>query len=180
MALISKDKRKWASTENSFMGKFQELKKVWGRVSYDKMFNAYKRIFDRMGINYVIVNASVGAMGGDLSEEFQAVTDRGEDTLVLCDGCDYASNLEVGTYKYIDDNEAEKELELVETPHCKTIEDVCKFLNIDVKKTVKAASPKINFVSSTYYKGTPLENVTKELEQYIDKAPKDENEINYI
>jgi prolyl-tRNA synthetase len=80
------------------------------RVSYDKMFNAYKRIFDRMGINYVIVNASVGAMGGDLSEEFQAVTDRGEDTLVLCDGCDYASNLEVGTYKYVDDNEAEKEL----------------------------------------------------------------------
>ncbi len=108
------------------------------RVSYDKMFNAYKRIFDRMGINYVIVNASVGAMGGDLSEEFQAVTDRGEDTLVLCDGCDYASNLEVGTYKYIDDNEAEKELELVETPHCKTIEEVCNFLHLDIKKSVKA------------------------------------------
>ena len=51
------------------------------RVSYNKMFNAYKRIFDRMGLNYVIVNASVGAMGGDLSEEFQAVTDRGESTL---------------------------------------------------------------------------------------------------
>ena len=107
-------------------------------VSYGKMFNAYKRIFDRMGINYVIVNASVGAMGGDLSEEFQAVTDRGEDTLVLCDGCDYASNLEVGTYKYIDDNEPEKELELVETPHCKTIEEVCNFLHLDIKKSVKA------------------------------------------
>ncbi len=108
------------------------------RVSYDKMFNAYKRIFDRMGLNYVIVNASVGAMGGDLSEEFQAVTDRGEDTLVLCDGCDYASNLEVSTYKYIDGNEPEKELELVETPHCKTIEEVCNFLHLDIKKSVKA------------------------------------------
>ena len=108
------------------------------RVSYDKMYNAYKRIFDRMGLNYVIVNASVGAMGGDLSEEFQAVTDRGEDTLVLCDGCDYASNLEVSTYKYIDDKEEEKELELVETPHCKTIEEVCNFLHIDIKKSVKA------------------------------------------
>ena len=57
---------------------------------------------------------------------------------VLCDGCDYASNLEVSTYKYIDDNEPEKELELVETPHCKTIEEVCNFLHLDIKKSVKA------------------------------------------
>ena len=108
------------------------------KVSYNKMFNAYKRIFDRLGINYVIVNASVGAMGGDLSEEFQAVTDRGEDTLVLCNKCDYASNLEVGSFEISDNNESEKELEMIETPHCKTIEDVCKFLNIDVKSSVKA------------------------------------------
>ncbi len=108
------------------------------RVSYDKMFNAYKRIFDRLEIDYTIVKASVGAMGGDLSEEFQAITDRGEDTLVLCDKCDYASNLEVSTYKYLDNNDKELELELVETPHCKTIEEVCKYLKIDVKNSVKA------------------------------------------
>lgn len=108
------------------------------KQSYDKMFNAYKKAFDRMGIEYKVVNASVGAMGGDLSEEFQAITDRGEDTIVLCDHCDYASNLEVSTFKYNDDNESEKDMELIETPHCKTIDDVCKFLNLDVKKSAKA------------------------------------------
>lgn len=106
--------------------------------SYMKMFNAYKAIFDRMGINYKIVKASVGAMGGDLSEEFQALTDTGEDTLVLCDSCDYASNLEVGSFKIIDSDEEEKNIEIVETLHQETIEEVSKFLNVDVKKTVKA------------------------------------------
>ncbi len=108
------------------------------KVSYDKMFNAYKRIFDRLDIDYKIVRASVGAMGGDLSEEFQAVTDQGEDTLVLCDHCDYSSNLEVSSFKITDNNDKEKELEMIETPHCKTIEDVCEFLKIDVKSSVKA------------------------------------------
>ena len=106
--------------------------------SYNKMYNAYKRIFDRLGIDYKIVKASVGAMGGDLSEEFQAITDRGEDTLVLCDHCNYSSNLEVSNYKYEEDNSQELNIELKETPHSKTIEEVCKYLNIDIKKSVKA------------------------------------------
>ena len=106
--------------------------------SYGKMFNAYKKIFDRMGINYKIVRASVGAMGGDLSEEFQAVTDIGEDTLVLCDSCDYASNLEVGTHEIVEDLEQEKELELIETKDKHTIEDVANMLGLDTRKTVKA------------------------------------------
>ena len=106
--------------------------------SYNKMFNAYKRIFDRLDIDYKIVKASVGAMGGDLSEEFQAVTDQGEDTLVLCDHCDYSSNLEVSSFNITDNNDKEKELEMIETPHCKTIEDVCEFLKLDVKSSVKA------------------------------------------
>ena len=49
-----------------------------------------------------------------------------------------------------------------------------------VKKAVKTASPKINFVSSTYYKGTPIENVTKKLEEYLDNASVEEHNINYI
>ena len=106
--------------------------------SYNKMFNAYKRIFDRLDIDYKIVKASVGAMGGDLSEEFQAITDRGEDVLVLCDKCDYASNLEVSTKKYVEDNDKKKKLELVETPNQKTIDDVCEYLKLDVKKSIKA------------------------------------------
>ena len=56
---------------------------------------AYKKIFARLGINYRVVKASTGSMGGILSEEFQAITDIGEDTLVFCEACEYASNLEV-------------------------------------------------------------------------------------
>lgn len=108
------------------------------KESYDKMFNAYKAIFDRLGINYKIVNAAVGAMGGDLSEEFQALADIGEDTIVLCDSCDYASNLEVATHEYEDDIEETRSKELVETPDSKTIEEVSTFLDVDIKKTVKA------------------------------------------
>ena len=65
------------------------------KESYGKMFNAYKKIFDRLEIDYKIVNASVGAMGGELSEEFQAITDRGEDIVVLCDKCGLSTNEEI-------------------------------------------------------------------------------------
>ena len=107
--------------------------------SYDIMKVAYKKIYDRMGIDYKIVKADCGAMGGTLSEEFQAITDIGEDTIVLCDHCDFSSNLEIATtVSNIESNEEEKELEMVHTPHQETIEDVCNYLNIDVKKSVKA------------------------------------------
>ena len=66
-------------------------------VAYNKQFNAYKNIFDRLKLDYRIVKADTGVMGGLLSEEFQAVTDLGEDVLVLCDNCDYASNIEVSS-----------------------------------------------------------------------------------
>lgn len=107
--------------------------------SYEIMKNAYNRIYDRIGIDYKIVKADCGAMGGTLSEEYQAITDIGEDTIVLCDHCDFSSNLEIATtVSNIDSNEEEKELEMVHTPHQETIEDVCNFLNVDVKKSVKA------------------------------------------
>ena len=108
-------------------------------ISYHKMFDAYKKIFDRIGLNYAIVKADTGVMCGSLSEEFQAITDIGEDTVVLCDKCDYSSNIEES--KHIPDDPIKEELkekELVETPHMQTIEEVTKFLNIDIKKTVKA------------------------------------------
>ena len=107
--------------------------------SYQIMKDAYNRIYTRLGIDYKIVKADCGAMGGTLSEEFQAITDIGEDTIVLCDKCDFSSNLEIATtISKNKDNEAEKELEMVHTPHQETIEDVCNFLKVDVKKSVKA------------------------------------------
>src|SRR5690554_3858662 len=64
-------------------------------ISYQAMFNAYKRAFDRMGLTYRIVTADTGVMGGLLSEEFQVITDIGEDHIVYCDACDYAANVEI-------------------------------------------------------------------------------------
>lgn len=111
---------------------------------YAKIFQAYKNIFDRLGIDYKIVKADTGVMGGLLSEEFQAISPIGEDTLVLCDQCDYSSNLEISTHVYEDNDEDEKEIQLVETPHKKSIEEVAEFLNIDLKKTIKALLMNVN------------------------------------
>jgi prolyl-tRNA synthetase len=113
-------------------------------TSYHKMYDAYKKIFDRCHLKYAIVKADTGAMGGSLSEEFQAITDIGEDTVVLCDKCDYSSNLEISTHKIISDSELEKELTLVETKNKETIEEVSEYLKIPQKKTVKAMLMNIN------------------------------------
>ena len=107
--------------------------------AYAKQFNAYKNIMDRLHLNYRIVRADTGVMGGLLSEEFQALTPMGEDILVLCDSCDLSSNIEVAACKSepagIEENL--EEVTLVETPHSRTIEEVTDFLKKDVKKFVK-------------------------------------------
>ena len=106
-------------------------------ISYNKMFNAYKNIFDRIGLDYRIVTASTGVMGGLLSEEFQAVTEIGEDTLVLCD-CGYSSNIEVSKCVINKSKEEDyKEIELVHTPNIKTIKELSNYLNLDESYFVK-------------------------------------------
>ncbi len=107
-------------------------------ITYKKMAKAYNKMFDRMGINYRVVKADTGAMGGKLSEEYQAVTEIGEDVLVLCDKCDFSSNLEVASVKgRTFEKEPLKEKELVHTPGAKTIEDIINLLKVDINKTVK-------------------------------------------
>jgi prolyl-tRNA synthetase len=64
------------------------------QISYDKHRDAYIKAFDRLGLSYVIVSATSGAMGGSASEEFLAPCDSGEDTFVKCTSCDYAANVE--------------------------------------------------------------------------------------
>lgn len=106
--------------------------------SYKKMYDAYKNIFDRVGLDYKIVTADTGVMGGLLSEEFQAITDIGEDTLVICDKCSFASNIEVCETVTLKKEEEEKELEkkLIETPNIGVIEDLEK-AGFDIKKLTK-------------------------------------------
>ena len=96
------------------------------RESYKKMYDAYIKIFDRIGLNYKIVTADSGVMGGLLSEEFQALADIGEDTIALCDKCDFAKNKEVceAISGRKEDKEEEKKIELLETPNIGTIDDL--------------------------------------------------------
>ena len=107
--------------------------------SYQKMFDAYHKIFSRVGLKYNVVKADTGVMGGLLSEEFQAITETGEDVLVLCDSCDYASNIEVSSCVANTniENEIEKNYSPIYTPNAGSIEDVTNYLNLPISKFVK-------------------------------------------
>lgn len=136
------------------------------QVSYMKMFNAYKRIFDRMGLNYKIVKADTGAMGGLLSEEFQAVCDIGEDVVVQCDHCDFSSNLEVSEVvdNAVDSDEEELSYHEVETPNAKTIDEVAAFFGKDVNSFVKTLLYRVgNEYVAFLLKGNRELNETKAL-----------------
>ena len=108
--------------------------------SYKAMFDAYVRIFDRMGLDYRIVQADTGVMGGLLSEEFQAICDIGEDILVIEDSSGYARNLEVAgcLIEGKKQNVEHLEMEAVETPNQKTIEEVSAFLKQDPTNFAKS------------------------------------------
>lgn len=107
--------------------------------SYNKMYQAYKNSFDRMGLKYKIVKADTGVMGGLLSEEFQAEAEIGEDTLVLCNSCYYSSNIEVSECKNNnkENNEELLERKLVETVNQKTIEEISSYLGKSKDSFVK-------------------------------------------
>ncbi len=134
--------------------------------SYSKVFHAYKRIFDRLSLCYKVVKADTGAMGGLLSEEFQAICEIGEDVVVSCEHCDFLSNLEISevidTYK--ESNEDLLAYEKVYTPGVKTIDEVASFLQKDVQRFVKTL---IYNVDGTLYafllKGNRELNETKVL-----------------
>lgn len=114
--------------------------------SYKKQYEAYHKICKELGLNYVVVKADTGVMGGLLSEEFQAVTDVGEDILVLCDKCEYASNIEVSECieKEQQSGEEQKQMEKIHTPNVGTIEEVSNFLQEKPEKFVKTLIYKID------------------------------------
>ena len=101
-------------------------------VSYKKHYEVYCRIFDRCGLEYVVVEAHSGAMGGSQSHEFMVYTDAGEDLVASCADCGYAANLEKATSKLepVEDlpPTGDGKPELVQTPGLKTIEEVAQFL----------------------------------------------------
>ncbi len=110
-------------------------------ISYKRHYDVYCRIFDRCGLEYMVVEAHSGAMGGSGSHEFMVRTTAGEDQIVSCDGCKYAANLEKATSQLeaVPDLDAEGDGTPVEvhTPGMKTIEDVARFLNVSPKNKMK-------------------------------------------
>lgn len=107
---------------------------------YKKVYDAYIRIYKRVGFkNFVVVEGDNGIMGGKVSHEYMAVTDVGEDSLVICPKCGYSSNMEVAvSVKDENDHIAVGEKEEVFTGNAHTIEEVCAFLETDAKHTAKA------------------------------------------
>ena len=106
---------------------------------YEECYEAYNRIFHRCGVkNFVAVKSDSGMMGGNVSHEFMLLSDIGEDTLVICSECDYKSNMEAADC-IVHNHPCEVEpLEEVYTPHRKTIEDVCNYLNTPKERSCKA------------------------------------------
>jgi prolyl-tRNA synthetase len=103
------------------------------RASYETMRQAYVRIFDRMGLTYRMVQADSGAIGGSTSAEFQVLVGSGEDSIVACDTCDYAANVEIAVAGKSKDEvhtpEPTKDpVGRVHTPNKGAIEDVAAFL----------------------------------------------------
>lgn len=110
-------------------------------VSYKLMYDAYTRIFTRCGLTFRPVEADSGAIGGSGSHEFMVIADSGEAEIVYCNECNYAANVEKAELHVIEAPEEEaKAVEEVKTPDCKTITDVCAYLNLPVDKSVKAVA----------------------------------------
>jgi prolyl-tRNA synthetase len=106
--------------------------------SYDLHRVAYQRTFDRLGLNYRIVSAVSGAMGGSASEEFLAISDVGEDTFVACTSCDYAANVEAVRIAPPTVSEVDHPpLEELDTPDTPTIETLAAFLGVPASATLK-------------------------------------------
>src|SRR5690625_595605 len=110
------------------------------RESYQKMFDAYVRIFERMGLSFRAVAADTGAIGGSLSHEFQVIAETGEDLIIYDPQGDYAANIELAEAPCLIDERAAPtaQLQKTATPDATKCELVAEQLNLDLQHTVKA------------------------------------------
>ena len=110
------------------------------KISYEKMFNAYMAIFTRLGLNFRAVAADNGSIGGSGSHEFHVIAETGEDDIVYNPHSDYAANIEAAEAVCLLASRAPAAQNLVKTatPNQAKCEDVAKFLNVDLKQTIKS------------------------------------------
>jgi len=110
-------------------------------ISYQKMYDAYSRIFERCGLKFRAVEADNGAIGGGHSHEFTVLAPSGESSIAYCEKCNFAASDEKAELKIIQSEPEElKPLEKVQTPACHTIEKVKNFLKVPIEKTIKAVA----------------------------------------
>jgi prolyl-tRNA synthetase len=109
-------------------------------ASYQAMFDAYSRIFTRMGLGFRAVAADTGAIGGSASHEFQVIADTGEDAIAYCPTSDFAANIELAEALPLLDSRgaASKPLVKTPTPGRSTCADVAQFLGLPLERTVKS------------------------------------------
>ena len=114
--------------------------------TYQEMYNAYSRIFKRVGINARPVVADSGAIGGNHTHEFMALSEIGEDTIVYSENSDYAANIEKAEVKYYPNEKHTdiKSLEKIETPNIKTAQELADFLNRPIDEIVKTMIFKVD------------------------------------
>ena len=106
--------------------------------SYDTMYKAYRAIFDRLGLDYTVVDADSGAMGGSGSQEFMVKSEVGEDGICYCDECGYAANEEkAGCVTPAQDTAEMLDIEKIHTPDVKTIDDLVGYMTCGADKFVK-------------------------------------------
>ncbi|NOQ41655.1 MAG: proline--tRNA ligase [Desulfuromusa sp.] len=116
-----------------------DLEDAGADTSYHKMYQAYRNIFNRCGLNFRSVEADSGAIGGNFSHEFMVLAESGEDGIVSCDSCEYAANVEKAEliYRDLETPAATQGLQKVDTPAQKTIEEVAEFLKLSSQQLVK-------------------------------------------
>lgn len=112
---------------------------------FNLMEETYKKIYTKLGLDFRVVEADSGAIGGSGSKEFHVLASSGEDTIVVCDGCSYAANIEAAKREAKKYEFKKGELKKVETPNCTTIEDVANFLSVSKEQTIKAVIKKAIF-----------------------------------
>ena len=110
--------------------------------SYDRMYEAYNRIFERCGLRFKAVEADTGPIGGSYSHEFMVLAESGEDLIASCLRCSYAANLENAEIKPAEQQTSEKEVPLreteeIHTPDIKTIDDLALFLSVSPRELLK-------------------------------------------
>ena len=106
--------------------------------SYKKHFDAYSKVFTRLGLKFHIVSASSGLMGGSASQEFMVESDIGEDRIVVCDKCGYASNVEVAEAQVDPITGEDTEVEYIDTPVEGDVKSVAKYLGTSPEYFVKS------------------------------------------